>query len=331
MSKNTPTPPAPVIVNPQKSASGQAEFNEDAARKQRALNMVGQETPQGTLSWAPTGTETEGIPDFKAVTQLSPEQQKLYDTSTASSQQYGDIASAQLGRVNERLSKPFDISQFGAAPDAPNIASRGAAPEVNPEVRKRQQDAILERFRPQLDQDRAALQTSLANQGFMTGSEGYDNALDQNNRSRNDFYLGADIQAGDEMQRIFGLENAARARDISEASQDYSYSTNARDRAIQEGILNRGQPMSELSTFMTGSQPKDPRFVATPRGNIAAPDFMGAQFGSAGQQNAFNQNAYNQQMGQSNANMQGLYGLAGTAGKVAAASYGGDDGWTWGA
>ena len=128
------------------------------------------------------------------------------------------------------------------------------------------------------------------------------------------------------MQRMFGLENAARARDISEASQDYTYATNARDRAIQEGILNRGQPMSELSTFMTGSQPKDPRFVSTPTGSIAAPDYMQAQFGSAGQQNTSNQNAYNQQVAQSNSNMQGLYGLAGTAGKV----YGASQGWGWG-
>jgi len=378
--------------------------------------MIWQEGPQGNLSYLPTGTETEGIPDFKAVTELAPGQQRLYDSGVASQQKFADIASSQLGQVQNKLSQPFDMSQFGAAPRAPMIRGGGMrygaydhgmaggnmdpnarpssvpgggvsmaapqrmaetfhmqpdgslgltppggadgeviaapdytqmhqtaqpgypqqggqqhgrfgpAPEVNPEVRQRQQDAILQRFQPQLDRNSDAERTRLANQGFVRGSEGFRDAMFDDNQARNDFYLGADIQAGDEMARMFGLQNASRARDINEMNQDYIFETNARDRAIQEEILSRGQPMSELSTFMTGSQPKDPRFVPTPQGTIAAPNFLDATYASAGQQNAFNQNQAGLRNSAQISNNQGLYGLAGTGAKL----YGASQGWGWG-
>ena len=404
--------PAPIVVNAGQTASQQAQFNEEAARKQRALNMTWQEGPQGSLSYLPTGTETEGIPDMKAVTTLSEGQQGLYDNQVDSQRKFGDIASSQLDQVQSRLSTPFGLDGFGERPAVPYIGGNGSrgsgtrvrhkgvapptppaptggqvggnydptmrpspvpgvgvsmaapawttqnsmfgdpaatqqpggsqysqqspqgpglgpAPQVNPEVRQRQQEAILNRFSPQLDRDQAALRQNLANQGFQAGSEGYDEAMQEHNRARNDFYLGADVQAGDEMSRMFALENAGRARDINEMNQDYTFATNARDRAIQEEILARNQPMSELSSLMTGSQPKDPRFVPTPQGTIAAPDYMSGVYTGAGQQNSFNLGASGQNQAANAANQQGLFGLVGTAGKLAGATYGGPDGWTW--
>lgn len=310
----------PDPVNPWATAGAQASFNVDAAKQQRALNMTWQEGPGGSLSYLPTGTETEGIPDFKRVTTLSPDQQGLYDTSNRLAQQYGNIAESQLGAVRDRFSTPFDMSQFGDAPDAPDISSLGAGPEVNPEVRQRQQDAILKRFSPQLDRNSEAMRTRLANQGFARGSEGFSNAMQDDNQARNDFYLGADIQAGDEMARMFGLQNQGRARDISEMTQDYRFATSARDRAIQEGLLERNQPLSELSSFITGSQPRMPQFGQTPQGTINPADYMGAAYATGNQQ----QNQYAQQNANYRQNLQGLYGLAGTGAGLAS------QGWGWG-
>ena len=162
-----------------------------------------------------------------------------------------------------------------------------------------------------MDRDRAALETQLAIQGFMAGTEGYNSAMDERNRAINDLYLGADIGAGAEMANMYSLESTAR------------------DKAINEMLMQRNQPMSELSALMSGSQPTSPQFLPSPQGSIAAPDFMGAQYGSANMQNTANQNAYNQQMGQYNANMQGLYGLGGAGLYAAGGTYGGG-GWTWG-
>ena len=81
---------------------------------------------KGSLAYEPTGTETEGIPDFKQITTLSPEQQGLYDTSTALQQNYGDIATAQLTDVGGKLETPFSLSSFGDAPGTPSISDMGA-------------------------------------------------------------------------------------------------------------------------------------------------------------------------------------------------------------
>ncbi len=287
-----PEPPAPVVINAGQSATEQATFNKEAALQQRALNMVDQYGPEGSLTYSPTGVETEGIPGMKATKAFSPVQQSLYDTSTRLAQQYGDIGEAQLGKVEGTLSDPFSLTGLGAAP------------EVSPEVRERQLNAILERTQPQRTRDRAALETRLGNQGFVVGTEGYNTAVDEMNRRNTDFYLAADVSAGDEMSRMFGLESSER------------------DRAVNEILMQRNQPMAELASFTRGTQPTAPSFVPTPQGQIAPPDYMGAQFGAANMQNMWDQNIWNQGVTSAQANRQGWFDLAGSGAQAA--------GWAWG-
>lgn len=279
MGKKRPDPPAPVIVQPQQSASSQAEWNKEAALQQRALNMVDQYTPQGSTTFSATGEEVNGIPTYKVTRTLSPEQQRLYDLSNQTATDYGEIAQTQLGAVRSAFEQPFSLEGFGAAPT------------VNQDVRQQTQDAMLARMQPQLDRDREALHSSLINQGFVQGTAAYDNAMDQHNRAVNDMYLGVDAASGNEMARMYGLESSAR------------------DRLINEALMERSQPLSELSAFISGSQPSMPNFLPTPQGQIAAPDMMGAEFAAANMANSANMNAYNQQMGSYNAGLSGLYGL----------------------
>jgi hypothetical protein len=292
MGKKAPSQPAPVVVNPSASATGQAAFNKEAALQQRALNMVDQYTPQGSTTYEATGQEIEGIPQFKVTQAFSPEQQQLYDTSTAIQQKYGDIGQSQLGAVQSTLESPFALN------------SLGAAPEFNDAYRTQQMNNLMTRLDPQMEQRRSSLETQLANQGFVPGTAAYDTAMDEYNRAYNDALIAADIQST-------GI-----------AGQQYGFETTSRDRAINEMLMQRQQPLSELSTLLSGSQPTMPGFIAAPQGQIAAPDLMGAQYASANAQNAANQNAYNQQMGAYNAGLSGLYGL-GAAGLGAA-------GYAWG-
>ena len=306
--KDEPQQPAPVIVNASDSAGQQATFNKEAALQQRNLNMVDQYTPEGSVKYSPVQDEfssawegapgrehygqiedpTEGwidapIQRYSATQELSPEQQTLYDLSNQAATKYGEIGNTQLDRVRSSFEDPFSLE------------SLGDAPVVNEATRTATRDAMLARLQPQMDRRRSALETSLVNQGFTRGAEGFDTAMDEVSRAENDAYLAADVGAGNEMARMYGLE------------------TSGRDRDINEILMQRNQPLSELASFMSGSQPQSPSFVPTPQGQVAAPDFMGAQYASAGAQNAASQNAYNQQMGSYNANLQGLYGLGGSA------------------
>jgi hypothetical protein len=291
MGKSKPSQPTPVIVNAAGAASEQAGYNREAALQQRALNAVNQFTPQGSTTYGYTGEELEGIPQMSVTQTLSPEQQGLYDTSTGLAEAYGDIGQEQLRGVRSSLEQPF------------STAGLGQAPVVNEATRNAARDAILARLEPQMTRGDEAMRARLASEGFGRGSEGYDEAMDQRNRARADLYLGADVQSGNEMARMYGLESSAR------------------DRAINEALMQRTQPLAELSSFMGGSQPQAPRFLPTPGGQIAAPDFMGAEYGSANQQNAAAQNAYNQNMSAYNQKIGGLYDVAGLGAQAA--------GWQW--
>lgn len=325
MGKSKPAAPAPVIVQAQPTATQQATFNKDAALSQRALNTVDQYTPEGSLTYHETGDTIAGIPQIAAVQNLSPEQQQLHDIGVDLSTQYGQIGQNQLGQVSGSLSQPFNVNDVVGAPQAaPDFSNLPAAPtapvQVNEATRNASRDAMLARMAPQMATDRSALEAQLANQGFQVGTEAYDTAMDERNRAMNDLYLGADIQSGQEMERMFGInsqqfgqQGQLRQQALSEMAQQYGLAGNVRDRAINEALMNRNQPLSELNTLMSGSQPSAPSFVPTPQGNINAPDFMGAAYGSANQQNTANQNAYNQNMAAYNANLQGLYGLGGAA------------------
>jgi hypothetical protein len=286
MGKSSPRPPQ--IINPGASAATQATFNVEAAQQQRALNMMNQETPQGSIRFEPTGEETLGIPGYKAVQELSPTQQSLYDLGNVAAQRYGEIGTSQLENVAEKFETPF------------SVAGLGPPPAVNEATRTASRDAIIARLQPQMDRDRGILETSLINRGFAPESVGYDTQLDQANRARNDMYLAADARAGAEMAQQYGLE------------------ANVRDRAINEELMQRNIPLNELAALMGGAAPQAPSFVPTPQGAIAAPDFMGAEFGAANQA----QNRYNQQMAMNREHLGGLYGL-GAAGAQAA-------GWKWG-
>ena len=288
--ESDPAPPAPVIINAGQTAGQQAEYNQEAAEKTRALNMINQYTPQGSSVFAQTGETIDGIEQFGVTQSYSPEQQNLFDSQNRMKQGYADFGESQLGNVQDTYSTPFDYSQFGAAPTL-DENSRSAA-RAN----------IIARNQPQMDRDRAARETSLANQGFTVGSEAYDSAIGNINRQNNDFYLAADAAAGGEMTQRYGLD------------------VNARNQAINEAINQRNMPMSEMSTFMSGSQPVNPSFLGTPQGSIAAPNYAGLQAANASAQNMSNTNTYNQQVASNRANTQGLYSLLG-AGANAYAGY----------
>jgi hypothetical protein len=276
MGKSSPSPPP--APDPVATAKAQAAANREASIASQEMSMVNQITPYGNLSYEQTGTSAENNPQYTATQTLSPEQQNLLDTENLVKQQYGDTANTQLANVSAKLSQPVDYT------------SLGAAPEVNEATRTATRDSMIARLQPQMDQQRAALDTSLANQGFVVGSQGYNNAIDESNRARNDMYLAADTQAGNEMARMYGLEAAQRNSDINEIMQQ------------------RNQPLNELSAMMSGAQIQGPQFVNTPGAQVAPADIMGATYGSA---NIANQN---RQAGMQNktAQQQGLYSLLGT-------------------
>lgn len=276
MGKKAPAAPAP--PDPVKTAQAQAAANKEAAISGAAINMVNQQTPFGSLEYTQRGTAADGTPQYTATTKLSPEQQQMLDLTNQAGIKYGQTANTQLGAVSDRLAQPLDFSTLGAAPVA------------NEQTRQATADAMFARMNPQLERDRAALETRLANQGITMGSEAWRKGMDDFSRAQNDARLAIDAQSGNEMARMFGLESTAR------------------DKAINEMVQQRQIPLNELAAMLSGSQVQGPQFVSTPQSQMAPADIMGATFGSYNGQ----MQGYNAQIANQAAQTQGLSGLLGS-------------------
>jgi hypothetical protein len=261
----------------------QYQYNKKAAEDTAALNRVNQQNPWGSITWnkGPDG-------NWQSQTTLSPSQQSLFDSQTnlqlqnlglqsanlARNARIGNVADAQVGRVSDALTRGLS--------DLPRLDTdfTGAA--------QRAQDAILGRLQPQMDQERAALETKLANQGITLGSEAWRNAMDDRSRATNDLRLGA-VQAGNqEAQRLF-----------SDAFQ-----------ARQQGVAEHALPMQDLAALQSmgaglplGPAVSMPQFSAVPQVGLNAPDYMGA---TTAQQQMASQQAMQMAMAQYQGAMQAM-------------------------
>jgi hypothetical protein len=281
-SASAPQAPDPAYVSQQ-----QAKSNTSTAIANSVLNNVNQRTPYGSLTYNKIGGEYDSnntmVPRWEAVTELSPEQQKLYDTQTRVTQGAYDLADKYTGRIADATSQPFSYEGL------PN------APVYNDQYRTEQRDAILQRNQPQMDRDRAQLEQRLADQGVTMQDPAYRTAMDQYGRSVNDFRLGADTQAGNAAAQQFGLEGQTR------------------DRAITERANLRTQPINEVGALLGTGSVQNPSFVPTNNYQIAPTDVSGNYW------NAYQGQLAQQQMQQKQqgAAMGGLFGLAGTLGGAA--------------
>ena len=85
MGKSSPTPPQ--APDPVATAAAQQTMNQNTATTQQLLNMTNQVTPDGSLTYNQTGTnsfvgadgKTYSVPQFTAAQTLSPTGQQLQD------------------------------------------------------------------------------------------------------------------------------------------------------------------------------------------------------------------------------------------------------------
>lgn len=254
---------APAAPDPEKTAAAQTATNVSTAVANSWLGNINQVTPDGTLNYSKTGSQqvwdpnmNDGkggyydIPTFTATQTLSDAQQAIKNQEDAASLNMATLAKTGSGNLNSILSKSLDTSNAPAASNPsqmglPNYTSYSGGPALQTSVAgagdiaksydvnfdtSAYQNAILDRINPQLQADQAALETRLANQGLQPGTEAYDRAMAQNGQQRNDAYIAAYLNAGQEQSRLAGLANQQAA--FQNAAQAQQYSQNANDAAF---------------------------------------------------------------------------------------------------
>lgn len=287
MAKSDP-PPAPDYKGAAKETGASSLEN---TRLAADLNRPNINTPTGTSTWtqspgtfdqagfdaAVSKANTSGPkgmpgrqPDRKDFTTsgkytqtigLSPEQQRIFNTGQEAQQKTAEIGRNLATSSADTLSSPFDPTKIG-----------GGQQEIQDALYRRSA-AMLD---PQFQQQESSERDRLAQQGFQVGTEGYDKAIGNFDRSKTAAY-------GDARDRAIIGGQAAQ------------------QQAVAQAMAARSGNVNELNALRTGSQVTMPSFGAAPP--VGAPpgtDFSGAT-NAAGQNSMAN---YGAQVGKDNATNQ---------------------------
>jgi len=205
-------------------------------------------------------TTTPGEDTWSATQSYSPEQQALYDQQNRLSKQYGGLAEQGVNYAKGIMGNPtIDESKLAQMPQNAGMSTM---------------QAMMQRMAPQQERERAGMDTQLANQGIMQGSEAWKNAKEQQSQRFND-QLNQAALAG------INVDMQARNQGI----------------ANQRDIMN--QPLNMINALRTGSQMTNQNYVnPAQQATTAGPDYSGAM-----------QGMYNAQMGNVNAANAGTAGI----------------------
>lgn len=238
----------PYIQAAQQSALG----NLAGAQTATAANRVNQQTPYANLNYVQTGTDAQGNPIWTAKQSLAGPLQ-------------GALSSLQQNVANQ-AGKGFN-------PQTPSMG-------INPG--ETYSDAIMRRLQPQQEQAAQRLETQLANQGIMPGSEAYNRAKTQLAQAQNDQLTSAVVGG-------------------------FNTGLQANQQSFNQQLQQANLPFTQLGAFQQATQPGyvNPYTQAA----TAGPDYLGAYTTA----NAADIAARNAQLAQKNNLTSGLFQL-GTAG-----------------
>ncbi len=280
---SAPTPP-----NPQQVSADQTRSNVNTAVANATLGNTNQVTPYGNLTYAQTGGQSvdgNWVPSYTATQTLSPEQQQIYNSTTAlQNQALGQIAPQLLNRVQGTVGTP--LSYAGAS----------ALPTDQTQLRNDAYNALTARSTEDLNRQQDQQKTQLANQGIGAGTEAYNAAMLPIERARTDASNQATINAG------------------NVAGQNLSQAESLRGSQIADITNLRNSPLQDYSALLGLGGGVTPAQYAPPSAGQVAPTDVSSNY-----YNSYNGalQQYQTQQGQQNALLGGLFGLGGAAAGVA--------------
>jgi hypothetical protein len=235
------------------AAQNTAVGNYQGAQTATSANRVNQQTPYSNLQYQQTGTDANGNPIWSANQSLNPA-----------------LQSAMSGLQNKLA------TSAGQGINTNALAQTG----INPG--ELYSDAIMRRLQPQLQQQSAATETQLANQGIMPGSEAYNRAKTQLAQQQNDLLTSA---------QVGGINVGLQAN----------------QQGFNQQLQQSNLPIQQLGAFNQATQPG----YVSPynQAAVSGPDYLGGyttgQAAAIAAQNAANAKTTNLQ--------NGLFGLGSSA------------------
>jgi hypothetical protein len=318
-----------------------SKYNSQQAQIQQNAGLQEYYGKTGQLLAAPDKNSFTTDPDhWSSQIQLSDTGQQLLDAYNRTSLGLADLQGSAMDRVRDTLSQPFDMSGLqDMTTDNSGLVNgyndyvkslQGGITDYNDYVKSLQggvdantgmdawskaTDLIRQRQNPQLDQQQAALDTKLANQGLTAGSEGWGIQQQNFGKTRNDADIAAQLAGLQAQQQFFGqaVQNQGLKQNVAGLmGQGIGYGSNqagllgqgvgygfqnadlnnkSRQQQLTERTTLRQMPLQELNALRSGAQVTNPTF-STPgqQGQTSGPDLLGATNGQ-----------YNAQVGRVNA------------------------------
>ena len=197
-------PSAPKPPNPRETSAAQTGTNIGTAIANNSMGMVNQVTPDGSLSYAQTGTykytdpytgKSYDIPTYTSTTSLSEMGQQIKGQNDQTQLNMAQTGAQQSGFLKDYLGEIWN-------PDTSAIEGRlmelGSA-----------------RLNPRFAQEEEALRTRLTNQGITTGSEAWNREMASLGQNKNDAFNQLMLQG---RGQAFGELQAQRNQPINEIS-----------------------------------------------------------------------------------------------------------------
>lgn len=327
------TPAAPDYTG---AAQQQAASSREVTEQQTWANRPTINTPFGQQTWSssPTFDPATGqtLNQWTQNTNLTPEAQRALDSQMGLQQGRSDLAAGLLGRAQQEYGQPMDWSQFSATGATPEVSQfnptnqQGQAPQqqsYNPEdIQKNLSteglqgvngsdkyynqagDAIFNQWssrnEPQFQKDSDALRTQLYNQGLKEGDQAYNDEMQRLRQSqgdsRNQASYDATIGAGQEAQRMQGMDMGLREQQFGERSGQGQFANSAASQALQQQLGIGGQQFNQQ---LAGGQYADAQRAAQGQEQLASGQQQyNQQMGNANYQNQLRQQQISEQMQQ---------------------------------
>ncbi|HYC01617.1 MAG TPA: tail fiber domain-containing protein [Candidatus Limnocylindrales bacterium] len=285
------SPKAPKPPDAIGAAREQGQQNINAARTTAALNRVNQVGPGGTVTFSQDPTNPD---QYTQTTQLSPEQQRIYDAQTGAAGTRAEAAGRNFDLYGQSLGQGLNTSglparQFSANPtdqqtgiNASSVAQRRISTMGLPQLpgqedfsgeRQRVEDALYGRSARRLDDQfgrrEEAERSRLLASGLIEGTEAYERQMRDLNEARTDAYGDlrdrAVLAGGQEQSRLFGQQLQARQQGFGERTTQGQFANQAANQNFQNemarsGFFNDAQQqefMQRLANAQLGNQQRD--------------------------------------------------------------------------
>ena len=302
--------------------------------------------PQYNSSGVLASTTTREIPIFTQTIELTTKGQSIFDAHQDMQLNLNTLGKNQLATLSDTLGTAFTLSGLPAkaeAPAAPTINEVISQPHtisttVGAADTSADRDAVtaavLSRLKYQIDLDRAQRDAELQNMGVFPGSEAYDNEMRILDFRLTDAGVQAILAGGQEQTRQFAIQHQ-QAKYALEASEvdfrqrmlvvDFSNRASVqrfqtllslgdwinvfRERAMQETLAARNQPLNELRAVLHGGPIGVPSFTGFKAGVISDTPLGQYVYQAA----ALDQQNYQMKVQQQNAMISGIAQIGGAA------------------